>query len=110
MPAALLIHGGGPTQVINATLAGVVEECRRQPRITALYGARFGIEGVLADDFVDLLRMEPAHIAAVGRTAGSALGSSRAAVHDYDRVLHALRARDIRYLLINGGNGSMFMA
>src|SRR5579872_3386116 len=110
MPAGLLVHGGGPTQVINATLAGVVEECRNRPEFTALYGARFGIEGVLAEDFVDLLRVEPSRIAAIARTTGSALGSSRAAVRDYDRVLSILRAHDIRYLFINGGNGSMYMA
>src|SRR5581483_1094130 len=32
--AALLVHGGGPTQVINASLAGVADECRRHPAIT----------------------------------------------------------------------------
>ena len=51
--AALLVHGGGPTQVINASLAGVADECRRHSEITSLYGARFGIEGVLAGDFVE---------------------------------------------------------
>ena len=110
MPRALLLHGGGPTQVINATLAGVVDECRRAPGVTALYGARFGIEGVLAEDFVDLLRIDPARLEAIGRATGSALGSSRAPIEDYARVLAILRAHDIGYLFINGGNGSMFMA
>jgi ATP-dependent phosphofructokinase / diphosphate-dependent phosphofructokinase len=110
--AALLVHGGGPTQVINASLQGVVGECRRHADITALYGARFGIEGVLAGDFVDLLRQEPARIAAVGRTTGSALGSSRAKMTgaDYERIFEVLRSFDIRYFLFNGGNGSMYMA
>src|SRR5215469_3456282 len=109
MPAGLLLHGGGPTQVINASLAGVVDECRRSHAITALYGARFGIGGVLAGDFIDLMRSDPARIPAVGRTPGSALGSSRSAVGvaDYARVLHVLRARGIRFVFLNGGNGSM---
>ncbi len=110
MPAALLVHGGGPTQVINATLAGVADECRAHPEITALYGARFGIDGVLSGDFIDLLSVPPERIAAVGRTPGSALGSSRAAVRDYSQVLDSLRRHDIRYLFFNGGNGSMVMA
>jgi ATP-dependent phosphofructokinase / diphosphate-dependent phosphofructokinase len=110
--AALLLHGGGPTQVINASLAGVVDECRRRPKIAALYGARYGIDGVLADDLIDLLLVDAARIEAVGRTPGSALGSSRSAVTaaDYDRILAVLEERHIRYVFLNGGNGSMFMA
>src|SRR6266536_506241 len=112
MPAALVVHGGGPTQVINASLAGVVDECRRHAEVTGLFGARFGIEGVLAGDFIDLGSADPARMAAVGRTPGSALGSSRAAVGgaDYERILAVCRAHDIRFVLLNGGNGSMYMA
>jgi ATP-dependent phosphofructokinase / diphosphate-dependent phosphofructokinase len=110
--AALVVHGGGPTQVINASLAGVTDECRRHPEITALYGARFGIDGVLSSDFIELSSIDEARIAAVGRTPGSALGSSRAAISaaDYARVLDSLAARGIRFVFFNGGNGSMYMA
>ena len=112
MAVALVVHGGGPTQVINASLAGVAEECRRQPEITGLYGARFGIDGVLAEDFIDLLGVDAARMAAVGRTPGSALGSSRAAVSsgDYERILAVCRKHGIRFVFLNGGNGSMYMA
>ena len=47
--AAVVAHGGGPTHVINSSLAGVVEECRQRPEITGLFGARHGILGVLND-------------------------------------------------------------
>src|ERR1041384_7548834 len=109
MPAALLLHGGGPTQVINASLAGVADACRRSPEVTGLYGARFGIDGLLAADFVDLLALDPARIAVVGRTPGSALGSSRTAVTaaDYARMLAVCDAHGIRFVFLNGGNGSM---
>jgi 6-phosphofructokinase 1 len=110
--AALLVHGGGPTQVINASLAGVTDECRRHTEVTGLYGARFGIEGVIAGDFIDLSALDESRVAALGRTPGSALGSSRTAVSaaDYGRILDSLAARDIRFLFLNGGNGSMYMA
>lgn len=110
--AALLLHGGGPTPVLNASLAGVVAECRLRPEITAVHGARFGVDGALTGDFFDLGKQTPALIAAIGRTPGSALGSSRAPVAeaDYGRLLDALRARDIRYVFFNGGNGSMYTA
>jgi 6-phosphofructokinase 1 len=106
---ALVAHSGGPTAVINASLAGVVEEARRQPAITRLYGARFGIEGMLGGDFTDLLALDASTLAAVARTSASALGTSRrtATDADIDRVLAQYRAGDIRALFYTGGNGSM---
>ncbi len=107
--AGLLVHGGGPTQVMNASLAGVVEESRGRPEIAALYGARHGIDGVLAGDFFDLAAQPADLISRLAHTPGSALGSSRSAA-DYPRVVEVLRAHDIRFLFFNGGNGSMYMA
>jgi 6-phosphofructokinase len=109
---ALLLHGGGPTQVMNASLAGVVEECRQSPVVKALYGARHGIEGALAEDFYDLAGQPAGRIDAVARTPGSALGSSRwpASAADYERLLEILDRRGIRFLFFTGGNGSMYMA
>jgi 6-phosphofructokinase 1 len=49
---ALAAHSRGPTAVINLRLLGIVEEARRHPEIATVYGARFGIEGVLKEDFV----------------------------------------------------------
>ena len=49
----MVAHGGGPTPVLNASLAGVIAECRKHPGITALYGARFGANGLLTEDLVD---------------------------------------------------------
>ncbi|MBZ5583652.1 MAG: hypothetical protein LAQ30_15865, partial [Acidobacteriia bacterium] len=51
---ALLAHGGGPTPVLNASLAGVVEEARKHDEISGLYGAVHGLQGVLEEHFVDL--------------------------------------------------------
>lgn len=109
MPAALLVHSGGPTAVINASLLGVVEEARQSPQITSLLGARFGLHGILSEDFIDLAATPQEILDRVARTPSSALGTSRleATKSDLDRVLGILRARDIRYFFYNGGNGSM---
>jgi 6-phosphofructokinase 1 len=110
--AGLLVHGGGPTQVMNASLAGVVEQSRAFPDIQALYGARHGIDGVLAADFFDLGGQPEPLISRLAHTPGSALGSSRSSVTaaDYPRIVEILGARHIRFLFFNGGNGSMYMA
>jgi len=73
--AALLVHTGGPTPVINASLLGVCEEARQHREIKCLYGARFGFEGVLNEDFIDLSRQTPDILDAVGRTPSSARGT-----------------------------------
>jgi len=108
-PVAVLAHGGGPTHVINATLAGVIEECRRHPEIGALYGARHGIVGVLKQEFLDLSRQDPAVVSRVACAPGSALGSCRHKVTppEVERILAVFRAYNVRYFFYNGGNDSM---
>jgi 6-phosphofructokinase 1 len=105
----MVAHGGGPTQVINASLAGVIEECNRHSEITALYGARHGILGVLDESFLDLKQQDAGVVSAIGRTPGSALGSCRRKVstEDYERILTVFRAQNVRYFFYNGGNDSM---
>ena len=108
---ALVAHGGGPTAVLNASLAGLVEECRRAP-FSMLYGARFGVEGLLNENWSDLLACDPDLISAAAEAPGSALGSSRRRLSDddYDRMLALFRRRDIRCFFYTGGNGSMSTA
>ena len=38
----LLIHGGAPTAVLNASLYGAVQEAKRHPEIGHIYGALGG--------------------------------------------------------------------
>ena len=53
----LVIHGGGPTPVINASLYGVIEQAVESGGIGKVYGALGGTKGVLEEDFLDLLRV-----------------------------------------------------
>jgi len=73
----MVLHSGGPTPVVNASLLGVVEETRRHARITQLWGARFGIDGILNQDFIDLLALDPNRLSAVALSPSSGLGTSR---------------------------------
>ena len=107
--AAVLVHTGGPTPVINASLLGVCEEAHRQPEIARLYGARYGFDGVLRESFIDLSSQPNEIIEAVGRAPSSALGTSRRELSDKDleRILSILRKQEVRFLFCTGGNGSM---
>ena len=56
----LIAQGGGPTPVINSSLLGAVREAKRHPEaIETIYGARYGAEGILAGDLIDLARSRP---------------------------------------------------
>ena len=106
-PNAVVAHGGGPTAVINASLAGLIEECGG--RGLGLYGARQGLAGLLCSDLVDLLAVDPELVWRIADAPGSALGSSRLALaeDDYARLLDVFRRAEIRTFFYTGGNGSM---
>lgn len=112
MSAGIVLHSGGPTPVVNASLLGVVEEARRHPDITQLFGARFGIDGILNQDFVDLLALDEDRLAAIARTPSSALGTSRRYANEetMGAILQVLRSRGTGYLFYTGGNGSISAA
>ena len=50
----LIAHGGGATPVINSSLLGPVREAKLHGEIETIYGVRFGAEGILAGDLIDL--------------------------------------------------------
>lgn len=110
--AAVVIHGGGPTAVLNASLAGLIREAHLHPQITRLLGARFGLEGLLRGDFIDLSKQPPEVVEALTFTPGSALGSCRrgASEQDYGPILGVLQRNQVRYVFYTGGNGTMYAA
>jgi ATP-dependent phosphofructokinase / diphosphate-dependent phosphofructokinase len=105
---ALVAHGGGPTTVLNASLAAIVEECRGAG-IGKLFGALGGATGILQESFADLLAKPTLFWEAAALAPGSVLGSSREKVaeQDFHTMLDVLRRHDIRYVFLNGGNGTM---
>ncbi|MFV0445012.1 MAG: diphosphate--fructose-6-phosphate 1-phosphotransferase [Planctomycetaceae bacterium] len=109
MANALVGQSGGPTSVINSSLAGVVDAARANRKIDRVLGMRFGIEGVLGNHLVDLSAQEPAVIKGLRSTPSSALGSSRLKLKEehFASILKQLRKFDIRYLFMIGGNDTM---
>jgi 6-phosphofructokinase len=104
---SVVAHGGGPTAVINASMAGLIEECRRLGY--GLYGARYGLAGMVRGDLVDLLALDVELVRQIGDAPGSALGSSRLPLAEdhYARLLDVLRRADAHTFFYTGGNGSM---
>lgn len=105
----LIAQGGGPTAVINASVQGVVEEAKKHSEIKGIYGARFGVEGLLKEEFIDLRQEPDENIKKLSSTPASALGSCRRKLveKDFPVVLEILKKYNIRYFFYNGGNDSM---
>ena len=64
----LVAHGGGPTAVINTSLQGVVEGARQSGKVDKIYAARFGAEGILKGDLIDLTDVPSSTIAKLAHT------------------------------------------
>lgn len=107
----LIAQSGGPTVVINSTVAGVVEEALNHDCIGEIYGAMYGIRGLLGEHFVDLASESQRTIRGLRYTPGAALGSCRYHIKDkdYDTIFENLTKNNIRYLFYAGGNGSQMM-
>jgi 6-phosphofructokinase 1 len=103
----LVGQSGGATAVINASLVGVVDGARAVG-FGRVLGMRHGIEGLLADDLIDLGAQPQAVLDAVRRTPSAALGTGRHKLRDgdLDRALAAVRRHDARALVYVGGNDS----
>jgi len=105
---ALVAQGGGPTAVINQSLVGVVLESRKFPEIIKIYGARFGVRGIIDEDFIDLTESTTHNLEQVAKTPGSALGSTRDKPDKIycHKMFEVMRAHDIHYFYYIGGNDS----
>jgi 6-phosphofructokinase 1 len=112
----LIAQSGGPTAVINASVAGVVQETAKYPFIRGVFGGKNGILGILGEQLIDLRQESPATIEALKHTPAAALGTCRykldfkkkpaQAARDMDRLFQVFQAHDVRYFLYAGGNDS----
>ncbi len=105
---ALVAQGGGPTAVINQSLAAVVLEARKFPEITKVYGARHGVRGILNEEFLDLTQATTNNLEQIALTPASALGSTRDKpdMEYCKKMFKVMLAHEIRYFFYIGGNDS----
>lgn len=112
MGNCLVAQSGGPTSVINATLAGVVMGNQLNPIYEKVYGGLNGIEGILEERFVDLTHMSEDENKILRQTPSSALGSCRYKLKrenkaDFEKLFEILKKHNIRTMFYIGGNDSM---
>src|SRR5947207_3040715 len=81
---AVVGQAGGPTAVINQSLAGIIEEAQKYGHIRRLLGARHGVRGIIREEFYDLKRQPTNMLELVAQTPAAVLGATRDKPdHDY---------------------------
>lgn len=107
MPRTIVIaQGGGPTAVINQTMAGAVVEARRRDSNVRILGALHGVRGVRDGRFVDLGALPHDELMRIANTPSAALGSTRDKPDAAycEQVLGGLKKVDASAFIYIGGN------
>ena len=112
MGNCLVAQSGGPTSVINASLAGVMRANKLNPIYNKVLGGIHGIEGVLQSNLYDLTDVSNAEIDVLKQTPSSALGTCRYKLkrgqeEDFAKLLQVMNDNDIDTMFYIGGNDSM---
>jgi 6-phosphofructokinase 1 len=104
----LIAQGGGPTAVINQSLAGAVLEARKYAEVTKVYGALNGVRGIINEELVDLTQETTYNLKQVADTPSSALFSTRDKPDAAycKEIFKVCQAHDVRYFFYIGGNDS----
>ncbi len=110
MKNAVYVQSGGPTSVINASFYGVIRACQQNGEIETLFGAKYGIQGLIEDRLIPI--QNDRDYSPLKKIPGAILGSARVKLGDfsdplYQKILSSMKKHDIRMIFINGGNDSM---
>src|SRR5436189_4365004 len=113
----LVAQSGGPTAVVNASVAGVIQQAGRHPEaIEQTYGSLNGILGILNEELIDIQEEKSSTVEGLKHTPAAALGTCRykidfkkkpeRAAQDMNRLFEVFQAHNIRYFFYAGGNDS----
>lgn len=107
-------QSGGPTAVINASLAGALEYAFSNTDIDTVYGMVHGIQGLIDGNVINLTEHfahKPSRLNRLSLTPAMFLGSCRfklsGETQEYERIIKELKKYDISYFFYIGGNDSM---
>ena len=104
-------QSGGPTAVINSSLAGVIKASKKMG-VKKVYGMHYGIEGFLQEDIIDLDDyITTSHdLSMLKRTPSAFLGTCRYKLPPaegneemYEKIFNIMDKYNIEYFLYNGG-------
>jgi 6-phosphofructokinase 1 len=102
----VIAQGGGPTAVINQTVAGATLTAMKRYPGAKVLGARHGVRGLRDGHFIDLSALSESDLRRMAMTPNAALGSTRDKPDAAycDRILHQLDAVKADAFIYIGGN------
>ncbi|MCR4890593.1 MAG: 6-phosphofructokinase [Lachnospiraceae bacterium] len=115
MGNVIIGQSGGPTAVINSSLAGAISAAKKGG-VPKIYGMHYGIEGFLKKDIIDIedYLFDIDDLSILKRTPSAFLGSCRYKLPKiegneevYATMFDTLDEYDIEYFMYIGGNDSM---
>lgn len=112
MRNCIIAQSGGPTSVINGSLAGVIRANQLNKYFDCVLGGLHGIEGVLSGKFYDLTDLDVAEVSLLRQTPSSSLGTcryklNRDNVEDFEKLMHVMDENSAEVFFYIGGNDSM---
>ena len=110
----LIGQSGGPTAVINSSLAGAIEYAFGCEEIGTVYGMINGVQGLFEDNILNLTEVfkdRPSDINRLRLTPAMYLGSCRYKLSntddEFEKIIEAFDKYNIGYFFYIGGNDSM---
>ncbi len=110
----IVAQSGGPTAAINASLAGIVDACKKSENYDKVYGAINGIQGVLRKAFLELSTRDDDFLAQLKLTPAMYLGSCRFRLPTeyediavYQKIFSVFEEFNVGAFFYIGGNDSM---
>ncbi len=112
MKNAIIAQSGGPTAVINSSLAGAIKASNENKNINKLFGSINGILGILNNNIVNLTdTFDEEKLSRLRFTPSAYLGTCRYKLPNedeiFEKIFEFLNKNNIGYFLYIGGNDSM---
>ncbi|MFP4371700.1 MAG: 6-phosphofructokinase [Halanaerobium sp.] len=110
----LIGQSGGPTAVINSSYKGIIDAIRDEENIDKIYAMRFGIQGFLKGEFIDLTDINKNELNLLSNTPSTIIGTCRYKIDHYDKneedyikFFELVERLNVAYVFYVGGNDSM---
>jgi len=116
LKSLVIAQSGGPTAAINATLTGIVERALTCGEVDKIYGARYGVKGLIKNELVEIgeILSNPDSLNRLIHTPSASLGSCRVKLGapekcpaDYEAMFNSLSSCGAKWFICIGGNDSM---
>ena len=102
---------GGTTSVINATLAGIINQAQNSPHIDKIFAGFPGLLGAIKEDFIELSDYSDYQLDIIRNSPGSAsIGTTRTKIfneQELKNIEKLFKSHNIGYFINIGGNGTI---